>query len=116
MLHGQLSSLSSKPHSELSGMHTCISKYIRELNMGEQNACRVAVFLGGILRAVLQHTMEPPLNVPQCNDFHHLMFNFNNSKSIISALNYLHLRFSSVQCSNPLISNKTLNEGFTILK
>jgi hypothetical protein len=35
------------------------------------------------------------------------MFNFKDPKSIILVLNFLHLRTSSAQCSNPLILKGT---------
>jgi hypothetical protein len=44
----------------------------------------------------------------------HLMLNFSNLKSVVSLLNYLHSRFSSVQCSNPPLTKKTLNRNFTL--
>jgi hypothetical protein len=44
----QFSCLFPEPRSKLFGMHTCISRYITKLNMGEKNACKIAVFLGGI--------------------------------------------------------------------
>jgi hypothetical protein len=43
-----------------------------------------------------------------------LMFNFNNPKSIISGLHFLHLRFSSVWCSKPVFCKETLNGCFTL--
>jgi hypothetical protein len=40
-------------------------------------------------------------NIPSLNVFPHSMFCVNDSKSINSALNFLHLRLSSVSFSNP---------------
>jgi hypothetical protein len=60
------------------------------------------------------NTVERPLNVPQFKVFPHLMFNFIDPKSIILVLNFLRLKFSSVECSNPLLAQETLNGGFTI--
>jgi hypothetical protein len=42
----------------------------------------------------------------------HLTLNFNGPKSIISALNFLHLGFSSVQRSNALPPEDTSTGGF----
>jgi hypothetical protein len=58
--------------------------------------------------------MEPPFNVAQFKVFPLLVFNFNGPRTINSVLNYFHLRFSSVQCSNPLIPKDTLNRDFTV--
>ena len=41
---------------------------------------------------------------------------FQSSKFIRSALNVLHLRFSSVLCSNSPLPKETLNEGGSVLK
>jgi hypothetical protein len=54
--------------------------------------------------------VNPPFNVPQFKVFPHLMFNFNDPKSIISMLNVLHSR-----CSNLLFHKETLNGDFTVL-
>lgn len=46
--------------------------------------------------------------------FHHLMFNCNDPKSIISALNFLHLGFFSVQCSNALVPEDASTGGILL--
>jgi hypothetical protein len=43
-----------------------------------------------------------------------IMFNFSDPKSAISVINYLHLRFPSVRCSNPLLRKQTLNGDFSV--
>jgi hypothetical protein len=52
--------------------------------------------------------MEAPFNVSQFKIFPHLTFSFSDPKSTISALNFLHLRFNPVQCSDPLVPKETL--------
>jgi hypothetical protein len=42
------------------------------------------------------NTMKSPFKIPQFNTFPHLTLNFNDPMSITSALNYPHLRFTSV--------------------
>jgi hypothetical protein len=42
------------------------------------------------------------------------MFKSNDPKSIISVLNYLHLRFSSAVTLYPLVPKEILNRGFTV--
>jgi hypothetical protein len=37
-------------------------------------------------------TLEPPFNVPKCMVLPHVTFIFSDLKSVISLLNYLHLR------------------------
>jgi hypothetical protein len=64
---------------------------------------------------IFQNTVEPPFNVLQFKVFPYLSINLNDFKSIISVLNYLHLIFSSVQCSNPLLLKETLHKGFTVI-
>jgi hypothetical protein len=44
----------------------------------------------------LGHKIKPPFNISQFDVFHHLKFNLNETKLIVSALNYLHSRNSSI--------------------
>jgi hypothetical protein len=41
---------------------------------------------------------------------------FSDSKWILSVLNSLHLRFSSLYCRNALLPKETLNMGFTVIR
>jgi hypothetical protein len=55
------------------------------------------------------------LNAPSFKNFHHLMFNFKDPKSIIiSVLSYMYLRLSSAYCSNLQLPRETLNTSLTV--
>jgi hypothetical protein len=41
-------------------------------------------------------TAKLPFNVPKCKVFPHLKFHFNDTKSIVSVLNFLHLELLSI--------------------
>jgi hypothetical protein len=58
-----------------------------------------------------------PIALPSFHIFQglHLTFNFDYPKWIISLLSFLHLRFSSVLCSNPLLPIEHVYRGFTYL-
>lgn len=46
-------------------------------------------------------------NIHQFELYPYVVFNSNDPKSILSALNYFHLRFSSILCSNPLFPQRS---------
>jgi hypothetical protein len=53
-------------------------------------------------------------NALSFKDIPHLIFNFNDPKSIIiSMLNYMHVKLSSVYCLNLLLPKEALN-SFTV--
>jgi hypothetical protein len=57
-----------------------------------------------VTATLLEHiTLEDPFKAPDCKVFPQLMFSYRDYKSIISALNFLGLRFSLVKGSIPLL-------------
>jgi hypothetical protein len=54
---------------------------------------------------------EPLFKFHQVKIFFRLTFIFNDCKSVISILNVLYVRISSVLCSDPLLRKETLNGG-----
>lgn len=52
------------------------------------------------------HKVECPVSVPQFNIFLHLMISVCDLRSILSVLNFLHLKFFSILCSNALLHGK----------
>jgi hypothetical protein len=58
--------------------------------------------------------VESLFNILHFKVFPHLMFGFNDPKSIISVSSFLHLKLPSVLCSTPLVLEETLNRGFAV--
>jgi hypothetical protein len=65
-------------------------------------------------KVLKQITVESPCNVPQFKVPSYKLI-FNDPKSTILMTNNLHLKFSSILCSNPLICREPLNGGFTVM-
>lgn len=55
-----------------------------------------------------------PINVSWFKLYHHLVSNFNDLISVISVLHFFHLRFCSVQHSNPLFPREALNGVYLV--
>jgi hypothetical protein len=53
-------------------------------------------------------------NVPKFKSVLHLTFSFSDSTPIMWVLKFLHLRFSKVWCSNQVLLEEALDEGFTV--
>jgi hypothetical protein len=54
------------------------------------------ILIRGITAVEISYTMQPSFNVPQFKVLPNLMMNFNEPKTINSALNHLHSISSSV--------------------
>lgn len=64
---------------------------------------------------ILKHSkVELPFIFPWFKVFPLLKLNFNYTGSVISVLNFFHLRFFTVQCSNPLLPEETLHGDFAV--
>lgn len=56
-----------------------------------------------------ESSMELPFNVPQFKVVLHLIFNFNNPKSVMS------IKFPPFKCSDAMVPKEDFNGGFTVL-
>lgn len=66
-------------------------------------------------KLLVSFTVESPFNVLRFKDVSRSTFNFSEPKTIILALNYSHVRFSSLWCLNLQAPKGTLNGVLHIL-
>jgi hypothetical protein len=124
------------PNKEFSISHSAYRIYVsltleRKKQLGFRNFINVSINLCSVnspsiikscefIEVLCSHItakmnrVESPFYGPQFRGSSHFMLSFNNPKSIISLLYYIHIIISSGYCSNPPLQTEILTGGFTV--